>query len=113
MLGITLEHHEKSRASKVNCINNKVPSQRLDLLKTDEERRKSVQQYQQLKESKLNGQKGGFFDKQERELANIVKQIERVRAAKLEMAQDNNTSSGAENKKSTNLIEKTLKQTQQ
>ena len=97
----------------MNCINNKVPSQRLDLLKTDEERRKSVQQYQQLKESKLNGQKGGFFDKQGRELANIVKQIERVRAAKLEMAQDNNTSSGAENKKSTNLIEKTLKQTQQ
>ena len=46
VLGIKLEHHEMSRASKVNCINNKVPQQRLDLLKTDEERRKSVQQYQ-------------------------------------------------------------------
>ena len=42
VLGIHLAHHEKSRASKVNCINNKVPQQTLDLLKTDEERRKSV-----------------------------------------------------------------------
>ena len=44
-----------------------------------------------------------------------MKQIERVRAAKLEMAQDNNQTSGggAENKKSTNLIESNLKKTQQ
>ena len=58
----------------------------MDLLKTDEERRRSVQQYQALKDSKAGRNEGGFFDKQERELANIVNQIERVRNAKLEMA---------------------------
>ena len=39
-----------------------------------------------LKDSKAGRNEGGFFDKQERELANIVNQIERVRNAKLEMA---------------------------
>lgn len=39
VLGIELEHHEKSRASKVNCINHKVPDTCLNLLKTDDERK--------------------------------------------------------------------------
>ena len=42
VLGIRLEHFEKSRASKVNCINHKVPETCLNLLKTDVERRESV-----------------------------------------------------------------------
>ena len=45
VLGIKLEHFEKSRASKVNCINHKVPDQCLNLLKSDSERRKSVMDY--------------------------------------------------------------------
>ena len=85
VLGINLCHNEKSRASKVNCINNKVPQQCLDLLKTDAERRESVAQYQQLKQTKA-GKTGGFYDQKEKEFDNILKRIERVRNHKIEMA---------------------------
>ena len=64
-----------------------------------------------LKDSKAGLNEGGFFDKQERELANIVTQIDRVRTAKLEMVQEGGLAQG-ENKRATNNIEKTLKQTQ-
>ena len=45
VLGIKLEQFGKSRASKVNGINHKVPDQCLNLLKSDSERRKSVIDY--------------------------------------------------------------------
>ena len=43
MLGIKLYNFEESRASKVYGINHRIPEQTTDLLKTDEDRRKSVQ----------------------------------------------------------------------
>ena len=85
VLGIKLEHFEKSRASKVNCINHKVPDQCLNLLKSDSERRRSVLVYQNAKNNKANPT--GFFDSKEKEFFNILKRIERIRSHKLEQAQ--------------------------
>ena len=80
VLGIKLEHHEKSRASKVNCINHKVPEQCLNLLKSDSERRKSVLLYQNTKNNKANP--SNFYDNKEREFMNILSLIERMKVHK-------------------------------
>jgi len=49
-IGIKLENFEMSRASKVYHINNKIPETCLNLLKTDDERRERVIEYQNSKQ---------------------------------------------------------------
>ena len=86
VLGIKLQHFEKSRSSKVDCINHKVPDQCLNLLRSDSERRRSVMQYQSTKKNH-DSSSNNFFDAKEKEFFNILKRIERIRNHKIESLQ--------------------------
>ena len=113
VLGIKLEHFEKSRASKVNCINHKVPDQCLNLLKSDSERRKSVIEYQNAKNSK--GNPSGFLDSKEKEFEAIQKRIEKQKIHRLEQANQELGPTAVQadvNRKQTTGIEKQIKQAQ-
>ena len=86
VLGIKLEHFV-SRAGLVSSINNKVPDQRFENLRSDSERMRRVALYQNQKQTANEGQEnGGFFDKKEKEFLNILKRIERIKNHKLEQA---------------------------
>ena len=88
VLGITLEHFEKSRAGKVNCINHKVPNQRLNNLKSDSKRRKSFEKNQNLLNSMNSNQPKDFYDRNEKEFFDILKRIERLKNHKMKANQD-------------------------
>ena len=110
VIGMKLKHFEKSRASKVNCINHKVPTTCLNLLKSDDERKASVKEYQEQKQALKNDGVGkGFFEKKEKEFDEILKRIERVKNHKLAMAashgQPSDQAATGEVKRETNLIE--------
>ena len=89
VLGIQLSHNEKSRASKVNCINNRVPRQTIDLLRTEEERVLSLKQWKIQKDNDAGKSlPQDHFQKQEKEFVDVVTQIERVQKNKRDLAQE-------------------------
>ena len=81
VLGIKVKHDEASRAGRVICINNRMPDARLNLLKSEQERREEVLT-RKANQKEIITRHQSHYDVREKEFNDLLNKIHKVKQVK-------------------------------